>query len=59
MSLIESLFLTSNSLQSNPQYLLSRLSTKVFKMELSIDPYSLAFTPEITSNIQRFYLRIQ
>ncbi len=59
MSLFESLVLTSHSLQTNPQYLLSRLSTKVFKMEWPIDPYSIPITHDITSNIQRFYLRIQ
>jgi hypothetical protein len=59
LSLVESLCLSSTSLQNNPQFLLSRLSNKNFKSDWKIDPFSIAINEENSSIIQRFYLRIQ
>lgn len=59
LSLVESLCLSSTSLQNNPQFLLSRLSNKTFKSDWKIDPFSIAINEENASIIQRFYLRIQ
>jgi hypothetical protein len=59
LSLIESICTSNHSLQNNPQFLLSKLASKSFKIDWAVDPLTIFVNEKSTSIIQRFYLRLQ
>lgn len=58
LTLIEAICQGGDSLQNNPQFLLSKYSTKSFISQWPVDPHSIPLSLEHSIIINRFYLRL-